>query len=498
MPKFEQAPLPPTEPRGPEGGESPEQAHEREARGILARLDAHIARWRTQYGLTVGVVIGLGTAGAAEAIRKRLKGKPFAGETVPGFEGVHMDAGPLRELDPEMTPERLRFILSTYPEGFVDDEVSLITYRDEHMASAEKYGIPHGKTAAQAEGGTGAERVVITFFKGSQDQPSSEIWGETLGHELGHAGDWVRDKEMSKAEREAFQAKVRERVQADDRYLSGYVESINNKEKEKELDIKAEEYWAEIFAAYLAGQSLPEADKRLVLDRVAMNDPDFDREEALRRRRAVLSEMAAEETLRGTESLEVGIAEAHIAWLRRNLKDAAELPDEALREAGRAKLVEALRAWGTTDERRQYARELLDALERRERLLEEIMETDLGGVRNAAFELALAEERLDRRLEAIDDAEEAAAFRDQARVIVDTHDVVLGDHRGQEVTIEEMERLGIYRGDGFWIRLAASWEQKEELPSVYRRGWEQFMPLEWLMETEVEGLDEPLGDREKI
>ncbi|MBI2035203.1 MAG: hypothetical protein HYT12_00790 [Candidatus Liptonbacteria bacterium] len=115
----------------------------------------------------------------------------------------------------------------------------------------------------------------ITFYKDSESNPRDFFY--ILSHEIGHANDWGSDNEMNFSERFDLLLAMRERLRSEDRHISDYVENIKNEDKQKELYLKASEYWAEICAAYFSDPAnLNYKDFALVDAKVKKYDPEFD------------------------------------------------------------------------------------------------------------------------------------------------------------------------------------------------------------------------------
>lgn len=71
-----------------------------------------------------------------------------------------------------------------------------------------------------------------------------------IGHELGHANDWSTNQHLSTDERYDLLLKILERVEADDRFKSDYVENIKLEDWQAQLYSRAREYWGEIVGQY--------------------------------------------------------------------------------------------------------------------------------------------------------------------------------------------------------------------------------------------------------
>lgn len=168
------------------------------------------------------------------------------------------------------------FLSTTYPKGWVDNEVSSITQSDERKPLGEKYGGAKHATVAAAYIREG-ERGKIKFYDVTLTNSPSHLLRDVLPHELGHGNDWLSDQEMTYEERLDLQLAVAERLSADDRFQSSYVESIQNDNPQAERCLKALEYWAEICGQYFNDPSkLHYNDYELVNNCVKAGDPDYD------------------------------------------------------------------------------------------------------------------------------------------------------------------------------------------------------------------------------
>ncbi|MBI3633440.1 MAG: hypothetical protein HY226_04060 [Candidatus Vogelbacteria bacterium] len=125
----------------------------------------------------------------------------------------------------------------------------------------------------------------LFFTGGCKDQLNSDL-AKILTHEIGHSNDWVSSTKLSVEDKIILLDMVASRLASSDRYKSSYVESINSQSPKVEASLKSEEYFAEIFAAYLSDDyiKLPDSDKKVVKWLISKLDPDFDRVAALARR----------------------------------------------------------------------------------------------------------------------------------------------------------------------------------------------------------------------
>lgn len=496
MPKMEGIPAePPLE--GPPEGPNAEQAVDNGERAAesMARLHAFLMRWRKTWlaGAALSAAVSVMDAQGASAKRKGDK------EVSEAALGVEMDAAELRALDPEATPERLRFILDTLPAGFVEGDLAAIEFVDEDMTMPEAYGLSGVKRAHAGEG-IGADGVRVVFFRGSRGETSRELWADVMIHEIAHANDWIRDGRMSELERASLKLEVVARVMAEDRHRSSYVESIKNPDPQTELEFRAVEYWAEINEAYLQGEPLPAADEALVKKHIAAKDPSFDRDAALKRRNDALNAMTYEEARGDASDPEIGGDPR--AWVEGRLtRVGLEELDAARQRIGRLELVQAMREHGARPERRQFIEYVMEYYEAREDLLEALRDPKGPRVVDAAYrEMGRASGRLDRMLDLADE-EDLTALEEIDRIVAG-HDLVIGEHRGARMEMDESGQLfpdGPTSDANEWIFFAAGWETGP--PDYQAQGPEMILrDLEWEEADEedddAEGADEEAGTEE--
>lgn len=203
----------------------------------------------------------------------------------------------IERLDPEMSRERFEALMETVPDGFVERRVFQISYKDERLVNDGEYGLSGlGTLATAADAGSGdAAPTLITFYRDAREAGSRSVWGDVVLHEIAHANDWEGDPTFAPDERRRFRAEVVARLEAPDRFRSGYVERIDHQDERLETDRKAKEYWSEAFSAYLRAEPMSEADEAIVQAVIRRKDPDFDRDAALEKRNAILLEMDNEE-----------------------------------------------------------------------------------------------------------------------------------------------------------------------------------------------------------
>ncbi len=374
----------------------------------------------------------------------------------------------IEQLDPEATPERMaRLVRETLPNGWRQD-ITGIEYKDQEGPELTYYGLKGVYAAATTDKGTRGSAIV--YYRGSKGQKRWENLGSTLTHEVGHANDWERDVQLDAKGRAALKAAVTARVQAADRYRSGYVESINNTDKARELNDKAVEYFAEITRVYLTSEDpskeLTEADRKLVEDYIRKTDPEFDRGRAAERRRQIMRDMdrsgigrlAAEalsqaEMMSGEERAELA------AWLQERARGDAPKIEPAAQRLGRSQLADLLMRWGTDPGRREFARLALIEYQARENLID-----DVASERPAEAEIEVemingAREGIERARQALP-AEEVETFLAQLDGLIRNNDLIVGlSSRGGQLDPGELAELIDWNADDDpkWISRAGGW-----------------------------------------
>lgn len=179
--------------------------------------------------------------------------------------------------------------VQTYPEGWVEGEITSISQDLINRGSEgmNNYGLTGWSTIASCiqESRVGGKSQII-FYKDSAKNTLYENINEALSHEIAHANDWEADNELSFEERLNLLLAIADRVRSEDRYLSTYVESINNEDKQKELYLKCTEYWAEICSRYFgdSADNLNYKDVQIIEGMVKKEDPDFDQPAACTKR----------------------------------------------------------------------------------------------------------------------------------------------------------------------------------------------------------------------
>ena len=346
---------------------------------------------------------------------------------------VNINYESLRELDSEFTPERVDAILGTLPQGFIAGEVSSIEFnKDAESKMGEQYGKEmndKGKAVASTSGGwkkTGADIDFLATSKGH----SSAYKVRTLIHEIGHANAFDTLRNLTDSGRIALEKKLIIRLEAPNRFQSAYVEDIPNEKK-----VKEDEYWAEIFEAYInKKQNLPTEDAVLVAEVIAAKDPNFDRDEQLRRRNIEVMAMMEGELQRALDNLSPVMQGRHQVWLENHKDRVGQAIDQKKQKLGRAELVSFFESSLTDDDQIAFVSQYVSFCEQREELLSEGPNLDLKDLLPYA---QFVDEKIPKSLE----PEQAKQLLDKVDAIINKYDLVIGNHRGVQISTEERNEL---------------------------------------------------------
>ena len=332
------------------------------------------------------------------------------------LESHEPDYAEFERLDPTLKPELVRRLFSTLPQGFLD-EVYSFGYRSTPALLPAKYGVDGTEMAAVMEQEVGHPRSSIFFYPSSASPErltDVEGWFGIAAHEITHANDHEHSLSMSDADRQKLQFRLNERVTAPNRFHSDYVENIKFsaqvepdpvRRARRELELKGTEYLAELDENYLMSDD-PEkefAPEDLALIRwfISLKDPNFDQRAARARHFETLREM--QQLREDWQQAEAQVAQEEIAARVRDLPVPSDERDffqrrlsglmtpvagdveaenagaEAARVEARtfrADLVRALKRWGTTKARRDWADDLLCVYSRIQDLRESLGESD--------------------------------------------------------------------------------------------------------------------------
>ncbi len=170
-----------------------------------------------------------------------------------------------------------KHIKTNFPKNwFSQDKVDTINISNQENNLSEQYNLGEdSKTLAFYN--TDQDKITFNEFQDLHEKNINEFIS-TLAHESAHANDWRTSKELSLNQRLDIMVKVKDRLLAKDRYISGYVEAINNKDEKEETVLKSEEYFAEICGEYFThGPSrLDNKDIEIIEEVIQANDPEYD------------------------------------------------------------------------------------------------------------------------------------------------------------------------------------------------------------------------------
>ncbi len=167
----------------------------------------------------------------------------------------------------------------TFPKNCVSG-IQIVGFDERAVTMPSEYGLNGVEAAHFSRNGEG-----LFFTGGCKDKLNADLC-RILIHEVGHSNDWMSNKKLTLEDRMMFMDMVASRLASTDRYKSSYVEAIHNNNSRTEAAVKTEEYFAEIFSAYLSDdyKKLPDSDKKVVKWLISKLDPNFDRAAALARR----------------------------------------------------------------------------------------------------------------------------------------------------------------------------------------------------------------------
>jgi hypothetical protein len=185
-------------------------------------------------------------------------------------------------------------VLGTFPIEFLSNMNSISFENIHKKVNTEKYGEAYANEEIAGEADSGDRSVKI--FAGALGNEKIWITNDLIAHELAHLNDWETNKLLTLEERLELFNKILERVDAEDKYQSSYVESITNDNKQYEKHTKAKEYYAEIMEAYFSingPMSLPEADRAVVKGVIDKLNPQYDENAMLSVRLGIITESAS-------------------------------------------------------------------------------------------------------------------------------------------------------------------------------------------------------------
>lgn len=221
-------------------------------------------------------------------VNKESVSKPIE---IKGFEKANLSNEDLKKLWSE----------KYYPEGWLEEEISEVEYKDEEARGIKDYGLDKGRSAGThklSEGG----KSRITFFRTSTPETKTEFkdFISTLdwhfSHEASHANDWANEAELDFKNRVEFLHEITQNYSREGAFRDslGYIESIKNPDPHKERYFKVEEYWATCCDHYF---TMPEMFQGLYLQEFEMvdkyvkkEDPTFDALEKAEQREELIEE----------------------------------------------------------------------------------------------------------------------------------------------------------------------------------------------------------------
>jgi hypothetical protein len=410
----------------------------------------------------------------------------------------------VKELDPYATTERLqRLLAETMPKGWANTDVRTIGYRDEDKPLHQDYGLTGQHIAAEAGRPAGEAKTTIMFYRSAKGTAPTELWGSTLLHEVAHANDWVRDTQMTDEEKNSMREAVVARLGAADRYKSGYVESVNNKDAEKERETKALEYWADLSSAYLRSadpeKEISSEDRAIVIAMIKRTDPGFDQKAARLRREQIIKEMtdakkADEERLVATvvvpkekQRIADELAEwklpadekaRFLEWFEAHTTKTDRTPlDPTQRREGRNELVAAMKHFGTTSGRREFIGIVIDRYQWRMQMANSYNDERFDHVTNHRKNYDASRQNAEKAIAGAASPAEFRLIRDVLSRIIEENDLMSPDVPGMSgaspnsETLEKGEyaRLLDWRAGekADWILGATRWEVPKEDDKTY-------------------------------
>jgi hypothetical protein len=191
-----------------------------------------------------------------------------------------------------------------YPKGWLDDEISDIEYRNEEFTEKN---MDYGRDKKAQYAGTNRQNMEgkseIRFYASNpKDYESMKDFIETLdwhfSHESSHANDWEGESRMDYKKRVDFLYEVSQNCFKEDAFrdILGYVDSIKNKDKNKENYYKVREYWGACCEDYFTfPEILKQGNPRefeMVDKYVKMEDPNYNPIEKQAQRQEIINQMA--------------------------------------------------------------------------------------------------------------------------------------------------------------------------------------------------------------
>jgi len=179
-----------------------------------------------------------------------------------------------------LTASEVAAYLKGYPEEWIKGKVKKITLHEENFGPKTSYSA-FGETVGMFN--PDGDRIDIYGYVIGETNLSQ--FDQVIAHEIAHGNDWLHNDQLFQEERVDLLAKILARVLADDRYNSGYVESINSGDEAATLARKCEEYLPVIAAVFFNNPTeLNYKDYTIIYDLVSKKNPGYDIEEGKRQR----------------------------------------------------------------------------------------------------------------------------------------------------------------------------------------------------------------------
>lgn len=188
-----------------------------------------------------------------------------------------------------------------YPKGTVDGNISNVKYSGARPENVKDYNIG-GEAAAMGSDFSGS----ISFYDDGLEAKSKQDLTEKIrimdwhfAHEIGHSADWVNRSKMGPIERVEFIHDVAKEFEKPGSFrdIPGYIDSINNPDKQKETYYKVREYWAVLCEQYLTfpeyiNEYLSKDEIALVKKWLQRENKDFDSIKASQGKKILIENMA--------------------------------------------------------------------------------------------------------------------------------------------------------------------------------------------------------------
>lgn len=198
------------------------------------------------------------------------------------LEAQHIDepveiTGTRDRIEPAEAHEYLR----GFPASWIKGKIKSIKFEAAEHGEFPSYMKASGKVAATYRPGA----KLVTVYSRITQRERLHSFDATMGHEIAHANDWEHNPELSPDERIELLAKVAARLISENRFHSGYVESIETSDTQTTFVRKCKEYFAEIAGAYFnSPTTLHYKDFVIIHDLLRRTDPHFDIEYGKRTR----------------------------------------------------------------------------------------------------------------------------------------------------------------------------------------------------------------------